>query len=54
MRRVVVLAAAALAIVLCGGCRDGATPSSGPSGDTTGFDQVETTLSSIEADVNQP
>ena len=51
MRRVAVLAAAALALVLCGGCRDQAVS---PDSDTSQFDQVDSTLASIEADVNQP
>jgi hypothetical protein len=54
VRRTAVLAAAALAMslaVLCGGCRDQATS---PDSDTSQFDQVDSTLASIEADVNQP
>jgi outer membrane murein-binding lipoprotein Lpp len=52
VRRLLVVAAAVAAVALCGGCNDQANPA---PGDGTGqFDQVETTLSSIEADVDQP
>lgn len=53
MIRTAVLAAAALAIVLCGGCRQQAGDSE-PQQGTSQFDKVEATLASIEADVNQP
>ncbi|TDQ05480.1 hypothetical protein [Labedaea rhizosphaerae] len=54
MRRAALLAAAALALVLCGGCRaDQATGPTSPA-DTSQFDQIDSTLASIEADVNQP
>ena len=51
MRRAAVLAAAALVVVSCGGCRDQATT---PEPGVSRFDQVDSTLASIEADVNQP
>ena len=57
MRRAALLGAAALAMsiaVLCGGCRDQADSPGSPAGDTAQFDQVDSTLASIEADVNQP
>jgi len=57
VRRAALLGAAALAMsiaVLCGGCRDQADSPASPAGDTAQFDQVDSTLASIEADVNQP
>lgn len=57
MRRAALVAVAALALAVCGGCRDQANPAPGSTGSSDGtsqFDQVETTLASIEADVNQP
>ena len=51
MRRAALLAAAALALVLCGGCR--ADQAQNPA-DTSQFDRIDSTLASIEADVNQP
>lgn len=54
MRRAALLGAVALAIVLCGGCRDQANSPAGPAGDPAQFDRIDSTLASIEADVNQP
>lgn len=57
MRRAALFAAAALALstaLLCGGCRDQANSPADPAGDTAQFDRIDSTLASIEADVNQP